>query len=94
MPGGLDGHAIPNAVWLYEQERRRGQPARYFTVYDYGDGTGVALDLGRPEPDGEVPCVAAHAGDWEHAEDIAPDFGAFFLALLTMPLRRDAAPPN
>jgi hypothetical protein len=29
---------------------------------------------------GEVPCVAAHAGDWEHAEDVASDLGTFFLA--------------
>jgi hypothetical protein len=80
VPSGLDRHGVPNAVWLYEDACRRGQPARYFAVYDYGDGTAVALDFDRPGPDGEVPCVAAHAGNWEQSEDVAADFGAFFLA--------------
>jgi antitoxin YobK len=80
VPAGLDARGVPNAVWLYEDGLRRGQPARFFVVYDYGDGTAVALDLDRPGPDGELPCVAAHAGNWTHSEPVAPDFGAFLLA--------------
>jgi hypothetical protein len=82
VPAGLDARGVPNAIWLYEDARRRGQPPRYFEVYDYGDGTAVALDFDRPSPNGEVPCVAAHAGDWTQTEDVASDFGAFFVAIV------------
>lgn len=92
VPAGLEASGVPNAVWLYEDARRRGQPSRFFEIYGYGDGTAVALDVGLVGLDGEMPCVAAHAGDWSQVEVVAPDFGAFFLATIREVLEYEAAP--
>jgi antitoxin YobK len=87
---GLDVPGVPNAVWLYETETASRQPRRYFQIYNYGDGTAVALDLERQRSDGEVPCVASHAGRWQQTEDVATEFGTFFLAVITDALGADA----
>jgi hypothetical protein len=78
VPAGLDALGTERRLALRggDPERKAGEVLRDLRL---GDGTEVALDLDRPAPAGETPCVAAHAGNRTHTEEVAPDFGAFFL---------------
>jgi hypothetical protein len=69
---------VPNGIWLTLDERKAGLDRRFVVLQSSGFGGWYALDTSRRDSDGECPVVLL-AVSLDNAEDVAHDFGEFFL---------------
>jgi len=78
----FENSSIPDAIWLTLEERRAsGLPHSLVIVYEFGEGTYVALDTSKADKEGECPVVAwvPDLSDVQDLEVIAKDYGEFFV---------------
>lgn len=76
----LEQGPIPNAIWLNLQRQARGWRSTLFVIYESGDGSSHALDLGHLDSENEsaVWLLDVTGSPIEQAAD---NFGDFLLSL-------------
>ena len=75
----FNNSSVPNGIWLTLNERNNiSLQKKLIVIYATGDGTYYAIDTSRIDNDGECPVVSLSVNG-EIIENIAPNFGKFFL---------------
>lgn len=88
----LDQPVAANTVWKTKQERKHRLPAAFVVVGAVGEGTSLALDLARRDPNEESPTVTwGLVSAEDHASEVvAVTFGAYLLERVRVALRAAA----
>lgn len=81
------GEGAPNVVWVTLEGRRLGLPPTYVVVEDAGYGPFYCLETSRMNDEGECPVIFYFPQSLAKPEQIASDFGEFFLECVHEALR-------
>lgn len=86
----------PDGIWFTIQQRKIGLPICYVAIYDVGDGDIFCLDTTQKDDAMVVTYQPGYPLEQQRREIIAPNFGAFFLDLVTRQisqwLRKETSP--
>jgi antitoxin YobK len=85
----FENSSVPDGVWFTQTERQDANlPANLMVIGDTGTGDLYCLELRLDGGEGRV-VVLDPGGNPSMREEIAPDFGSFFLARVRQQLQRE-----